>query len=312
MAAELLDTSPVFAARLRDCSAAIGAHVDWSVEDVLRRRAGAPALDRVEVVQPALFAVHVALAELWFDSGQQAVTVVGQSQGEIAAACVAGALTLADAARVIVTRSRLFAEELAGRGGIASIALPGGQVRALLAGYGGALELAGLIGPNAVTVAGECRALTDLVERLTGQNVTARIVPASIPSHCAYVEPLRDRLIAQLRGLRPQRARIPFHSTVTGGRVDGRELTADYWYANARRPVVFAPVIRRLFTEGCDVFVECSAHPVLTAAITAITATGRRGSSVVTGTLRRGKGGLEPFRAALAAVSAGQLHPSAA
>jgi polyketide synthase 7 len=303
MAAELLDTSPVFAGRLRECDSAIGTFVDWSVEDVMRQRPGAPSLDRVEVVQPVIFAVHVALAALWQANGLVAAGIVGQSQGEVAAACVAGALSLEDAACVIVRRSQLFAEQLVGRGGIASIALSAAEVEPLLTPYGGALEVAGVIGPRTVTVAGQLGALDDLVTHLTGRGVAAKVVPASIPSHCACIEPLRAQLTKMLADLSPRPSRIPMYSTVTGAAIDGRELTADYWYANARRPVLFEPVVRQLLAEGHRVFVESSAHPVLAAAMSA-TAETVGAAATITGTLRRGHGGLDQFHAARATVNA--------
>jgi polyketide synthase 7 len=171
MAADLIDTSDVSAARLRRCADAIGADVDWSVEDVLKQRSGAPTLDRVEVVQPVLFSVHVALAELWSTNGLFADAVIGQSQGEIAAACVAGALSLEDAAHVIVSRSQLFAEELVGRGGIASGGLPVREVNRYLTPYEGRLEIAEIMGSRSVTVAGELVALKYLVAQLNQLDV---------------------------------------------------------------------------------------------------------------------------------------------
>jgi polyketide synthase 7 len=313
MAADLIDASEVFAARLRRCDDAIGAYVDWSVEDVLRQRAGAPPLDRVEVVQPVLFSVHVALAELWLANGLVSQAVVGQSQGEIAAACVAGALSLEDAALVIVARSQLFAEELVGRGGIASIGLPDREIVQYLMPYQGRLEVAGIIGSRTVTVAGELAALKSLVAQLNQLDIVATVVPASIPSHCAYIEPLYERLTALLARVRPRPSHIPFYSTVTGQTMRGDELTADYWYANARRPVLFDPAMRVLLAHGERVFVESSAHPVLTRAI-ADTAHDVGCPVVVTGTLRRGLGGLDQFRSALAAVPvrhAAPLQPAA-
>ena len=109
MAVELLDSAPVFAARLRECGAALSSFVDWDLEDVLRGAEGAPSLERVDVVQPALWAVMVSLAALWRSYGVQPAAVVGHSQGEIAAACVAGGLSLEDGARVVALRSRLVA-----------------------------------------------------------------------------------------------------------------------------------------------------------------------------------------------------------
>ena len=118
MAGELLDCSAVFAERIDACARALGPHVDWSLEDVLRGVPGAASLERIEVVQPALFAMMVGLsAGLWRACGVSPVAVVGHSQGEIAAAHIAGALSLQDAARVIVAvRSRaLSAIDGAGR-----------------------------------------------------------------------------------------------------------------------------------------------------------------------------------------------------
>jgi acyl transferase domain-containing protein len=288
MAAELLDTEPVFRARLRECDSAISAFAGWSVEEVLRQRPGAPSLDRVEVVQPALFGVHVALAALWQDRGLAVRAVVGQSQGEVAAACVSGALTVQDAALVIVARSKLFAEHLVGLGGIASVELAAGELSPLLGPYAGTLEVAGVIGPRTATVAGAAGALAELVACLTGRGVRAKMIPASIPSHCAFVEPLRARLSAALADIRPRTGHLPMYSTTTGAPIHGRELTAGYWYQNARRPVLFEPVIRRLLLEGDRVFVESSAHPVLTAAMSDIAAqTGI--AAHVSRTLRRGE-----------------------
>jgi acyl transferase domain-containing protein len=301
MAADLLDTSEVFAARLRRCADAIGAYVDWSVEDVLRQRAGAPSLDRVEVVQPVLFSVHLALAELWMANGLVPQAVIGQSQGEIAAACVSGALSLEDAALVIVARSQLFAEELVGRGGIASIGLPAHDVVPYLTRYEDRLEVAGIIGSRTVTVAGELEALKSLVAQLNHLGIAATVVPASIPSHCAFIEPLRERLATLLARVRPRPSHIPMYSTVTAEATGGDELTADYWYANARRPVLFDPAMRVLLAQGERVFVESSAHPVLTRAMSD-TAADVGCPVVVTGTLRRGCCGPDQFRSALAAV----------
>ncbi|WP_156107402.1 type I polyketide synthase, partial [Streptomyces violaceusniger] len=106
MAVDLLESSPVFAAAIGECEAALSAHVDWSLTEVLRGTEGAPGFDRVDVVQPVLFAVMVSLAKLWRSVGVEPDAVMGHSQGEIAAACVAGALSLEDAAKVVALRSQ--------------------------------------------------------------------------------------------------------------------------------------------------------------------------------------------------------------
>ena len=303
MAADLLDSSTVFTARLRECSAAVARYVGWDVEDVLRQRPGAPTLDLVEVVQPALWAVHVSLAALWMANGLVPQAVIGQSQGEIAAACVAGGLTLDDAARIITYRSDLFSRTLVGTGGIASIRLSANDIEPHLDAYSGRLEIAGDIGPHTATVAGDLEPLEHLVAKLDSHGVRASLIPASIPSHCFAIEPLRDRLTDALSAIRPQQTQIPMYSTVTATLIDGRDLTAGYWYDNARRPVLFQSGVRSLIAHGARVFVESSAHPVLTSAMTA---TGRQCdiSVMVTGTLRRGHGDLTQFNTAFADATA--------
>jgi acyl transferase domain-containing protein len=294
MAVELADSSPVFAARLEECARAVEAHVPWRVLDVLREVDGAPSLQRIEVVQPVLFAVMVSLAELWRACGVVPAAVVGSSQGEIAAACVSGALSLPDAARLVVVRSQLFADELVGRGAVASVALGRAEVEARLAPFGERLSVAGVNGPRAVTVAGEVEALDQLVAALEAEGVRARVVPATVASHCAQVDRLRERIADLLGFVRPRAGSVPFYSTVTGGVLDGSELDAGYWFDNCRRPVSFEPVVRSLLADGFRVFVESSAHPVLTWGVLEIAE--EAGDEVAAvGSLRRGQGGPERF-----------------
>ena len=153
MAVGLLGSSPVFAARVAECEVALAAYVDWSLSGVLRGEAGAPGLDRTDVVQPVLWAVMVSLARTWQQNGVEPAAVVGHSQGEIAAACIAGALSLDDAAKIVVLRSQLFADELVGNGAVASVALPVEETRKLIEQWP-ALSIAGINSPNACTVAG--------------------------------------------------------------------------------------------------------------------------------------------------------------
>ncbi|MFB9840152.1 acyltransferase domain-containing protein, partial [Actinoallomurus acaciae] len=278
MGAELLETSPVFAARLAECADALAAHVDWSPIEALRG-----PLDRVDVVQPVSFAVMVALAEVWRSYGVTPDAVVGHSQGEIAAACVAGALSLEDAARVVALRSRAIAGGLAGRGGMVSVALPLDQVTTRLVG---GLEIAAVNGPSSVVVAGDLGALDDLVGACEADGVRARRIPVDYASHTSHVES-EDELADLLAGLDPRPSRVPFFSTVEGRWLDTADLDGGYWYRNLRRTVRFADAIETLAEDGFRAFVEVSAHPVLAPAITEIVTE----PSVVVGTLRRDDGG---------------------
>ncbi|MFJ1967237.1 type I polyketide synthase [Streptomyces sp. NPDC087903] len=299
MAVELLDSAPVFARRLREVAAEVERWVSWRVEDVLRGVQGAASIERIEVVQPVLFAVHVALAELWASYGVVPDAVVGHSQGEIAAACVSGALSVEDAARLVVVRSQLFADELVGRGAVASVALSRVDVEARIeAGFAGRLSVAGVNGPAQVTVAGEVEPLEELVAVLTGEGVRARVIAATVASHSPQVERLRLKLVELLAFVRPVRGRVPLYSTVTGEVLDGSELDAGYWFENCRRPVLFEPVVRDLLADGFRVFVESSAHPVLAGSVSEVAEDG--GVEVaVSGSLRRKEGGRERFLTSL-------------
>ncbi|KJS52314.1 hypothetical protein VM98_32235, partial [Streptomyces rubellomurinus subsp. indigoferus] len=250
MGAELLDTAPVFAERIAECEAALAPHTDWSLTAVLRTGTG---LDRVDVVQPALWAVMVALAALWRSHGVEPAAVVGHSQGEIAAACVAGALTLADGARVVALRSRALLA-LSGKGGMVSLPLPAEEVATLLEPYGDRISVAALNGPSSTVVSGDADALEQLLAE--HEHERPRRIDVDYASHSAHVEAIRDELLTALAGITPRAADIPFHSTVTGGELDTTALDAAYWYTNLREPVRFAPVIEHLARHGTGVFVE--------------------------------------------------------
>ncbi|MCM4084181.1 type I polyketide synthase [Paractinoplanes hotanensis] len=289
MAADLLDTSPAFAARLRECDTALGEHLDYSVEAVLRQEAGTPSLDRLDVVQPVLFAVMVSLAAWWQEHGVTPAAVVGHSQGEIAAACVAGVLTVEDAARIVALRS-IEMMTIAGSGAMLAVAAAEDAVAARLAetAYAG-VEIAAVNGPASVIVTGPSETLDALAAHYETDGVRARHIKASAAGHSVQVEVLRDRLLDLLAPVRAEAGRVPFYSTMLAEPTvpgDG----ARYWYENMRRPVRFAAAVERLLADGYRHFVEVSPHPVLTAAVQDIAAAGPD-AVAVTGTLRRDEAG---------------------
>ncbi|MFJ6721823.1 SDR family NAD(P)-dependent oxidoreductase [Streptomyces sp. NPDC091259] len=291
MARELLDTSPVFRASIEACDAALAPYIDWSLTAVLRGAdAAAPPLDRVDVVQPALFAVMVALADVWQAAGIRPAAVVGQSQGEIAAAYVCGALSLDDAARIVALRSLLCRDRLSGTGAMASVLLPADQVESLLADTDGQIQIASVSSPASTVVAGPADALDTLLAAWDADGVRSRRIPVDYASHVAQVEPVRAELLAALAPVAPRASRIPFYSTVTGAVLDTAGLDAAYWYRNLRSTVRFTDATRALFADGFRVFVEPTPHPLLTSAVQEI-ADADDLSAVVLETLRRDEGG---------------------
>ncbi len=307
MAVGLLDCSPVFAGLLGECGEALGPFVDWSLEGVLRGVGGAPGLDRVDVVQPVLWAVMVSLAGLWRVCGVEPDVVVGHSQGEIAAVCVAGGLSLGDGARLVALRSRALVG-LMGGGGMVSVAAGLGEVEGWLERWEG-VSVAAVNGPGSVVVSGERGALDGLLSELVEGGVRAREIPVGYASHSAQVEGIRGELLDAFEGVVPCSGGVPFFSTVAGGLVDTGELDGEYWYRNLRERVRFEEATRSLVADGYRVFVEVGPHPVLTVGVQE-TVDGmvgesgdvRAGDVLVGGSLRRGEGGLDRFLLSLGEV----------
>ncbi|MFE3695410.1 SDR family NAD(P)-dependent oxidoreductase, partial [Streptomyces sp. NPDC059129] len=296
MAAEALGASEVFADAVAACERALAPHTDWSLTEVLRGTPGAPSLDRVDVVQPVLFAVMVALAAHWRSTGVTPDAVVGHSQGEIAAACVAGALSLDDAALVVALRSRALLR-LAGSGGMVSVAASAERTEALLPDDGN-ICVAAVNGPDAVVVAGEPQELAALLAACDREGLRARTIPVNYAAHSAQVAQIEDELRGALSGIRPRASAVPLYSTVTGKPIAGESLDADYWYRNLREPVDFLGATRTLLETGHTLFVEVSPHPVLLAGIEAVAEEAGRQVSAV-GTLRRDDGGRDRLLASL-------------
>ncbi|MFE0062855.1 type I polyketide synthase, partial [Streptomyces sp. NPDC059003] len=296
MGAGLLESSPVFAARLAECEAALSAFVDWSVTAVLRGEVGAPSLERVDVVQPASFAVMVSLAALWQSYGVEPAAVVGHSQGEIAAACVAGALSLEDAARVVVARSAAIARLAGGgRGTMASLGVSVERAEELLAGWSGRAVVAAVNGPGQVVISGEVAAVEEVVAECERRGNRARRIAVDYASHSPAMDVLEDELAAVLGGIVPRAGEVPLLSTVTGEFTDGSQMDGGYWFTNLRSTVRFAQAVEKLAAEGYGTFVEVSSHPVLTAAVQEIVEAAGTGLGVVAGSLRRDDGGLDRF-----------------
>ncbi|NEA64070.1 type I polyketide synthase [Streptomyces sp. SID12488] len=288
MATELLKTSEVFARSIADCDKALSAHVDWSLTEVLGR--GEP-LTRVDVVQPALFSVMVSLAALWRSLGIEPAAVIGHSQGEIAAAVVAGALTLEDGAKVAALRSRAILK-LAGHGGMVSLPLPHDEATDLVNPWRERISVAARNSPHTTVVAGDTEALDELLAHCEEKEIRARRIDVDYASHTPHVEAIEDDLARLLAGITPRTGTIPFCSTVTGELIDTAELDTGYWYTNLRRTVRLTDALHTALAAGHTAYIECSPHPVLTHAIDEVL---EDADAFTVGTLRRDEGGWTRF-----------------
>ncbi|WP_283139397.1 type I polyketide synthase [Rhizohabitans arisaemae] len=263
MARELLSFEPAFRSMFERCERAMRPYLDWSLQDQLNADEEASQLHRDEVVQSLLFAIQVSLAAMWRSWGVEPDAVVGHSMGEVAAAHIAGAITLDQAARLSCLRARELAV-LHGQGAMAVVALSLDAVTAELTAYDGRLHVAAANGPSLSVVSGDADALQHLLDELGRRDVFCRMVRASGAGHSPVVDPAARAVAAEFADLRPSATAVPLYSTVTGGPVRGEELDGGYWGRNLRRTVLFHPAIERLAEDGYRLFLEISPNPVLT------------------------------------------------
>ncbi|PWI04693.1 type I polyketide synthase, partial [Streptomyces sp. NWU339] len=292
MGRELWESSPVFAEQLRACAQALEPWVSWSLIDTVCAGPEAADLEDIDVVQPVLWAVMVSLAQVWRSLGVTPDVVIGHSQGEIAAAYVAGALTLQDAARIVALRSRLLAT-VAGQGTMAGILMPEHRVRELMEQWGSRIGIAAVNGPNSTTVSGETEAVEELVAACQSEGARARLIKSSVPGHSPLMDRFETQLQQELGRITPLPSSVEIYSTVTGGRIDPMELDTAYWYRNLREPVQFAAAMGRLVEqEPNSAVIELSPHPLLVMNIQEMFDTTPGATGFVLGSLRRDEGGL--------------------
>jgi acyl transferase domain-containing protein/acyl carrier protein len=268
MGRQLLREEPVFHKWIQLCDSALSRYVDWSLENQLALDPDASSyrLNEIDVIQPALFSIQVGLGELWRSWGVKPDVVVGHSMGEVAAAYLAGALSLDDAAHVICVRSKLL-RRISGKGAMALVALPANEARECLAGFEDRVSVAVSNSSRSTVLAGDPAAIQAIVEQLQARDVFCRLVKVDVAAHSPQVDALTSDLLRELSGLQPLEAQVRMHSTVTAEGVNGAQLNAGYWSQNLRCPVLFSKTVQTIAAEGAAVFVELSPHPLLTAAI---------------------------------------------
>ncbi|MFG2622734.1 type I polyketide synthase [Streptomyces sp. NPDC048507] len=298
MGRRLYAESEVFRRGIDDCAEALAPWTDWSLVDVVTGAEGAAPLERIDVVQPALFAMLVSLARVWRSLGVTPDAVIGHSQGEIAAAHTAGALSLPDAARIVALRSRLLAT-VAGQGAMAGILLPEARVRELMGPWGARIGIAAVNGPNSTTVSGEGDAVGELVAACAARGVRARLIKSTVPGHSPLLDRFEEPMTRGLAGITPRPSAVALYSTVTGEPIDPAEMDAAYWFRNLRRTVRFEAAMRRVIEHGHGTVIEISPHPVLLVAVEE-TADALSAAPVVVGTLTKDDGGTGRVLASLA------------
>ncbi|HEY1413850.1 MAG TPA: type I polyketide synthase, partial [Rhodopila sp.] len=264
MARELIAREPAFRAALERCDQAARRFVDWSIMGQL---AAAPdsgnfLLTRIDVIQPVLVALAIAYAELLRSVGVEPDAVVGHSMGEVAAACIAGALDLDQAMQVVCARSALM-RRVSGQGAMALVDLPLAELRGRLAGLEDRVSVAASNGPRSCVISGVPEAVRAVMAGLEADDVFCRLVKVDVASHSPQMEPLAAELATALDGLMPGPVRVPIYSTALGRRAEGQAFGAGYWARNLREPVLFSTAVGLLAGDGVTVFLELGPHPIL-------------------------------------------------
>jgi acyl transferase domain-containing protein len=263
---DLYEREDAFRMAIDDCDRWLIRHLPCSLKDCLMARAPGVSFGDPELDQPLQFAIQVALAALWRSWGIVPDAVVGHSLGEIAAAHVAGALSLEDAARIVALRGRTM-KTAAGRGGMVAVALAPDEVRRRIAGLETELCLGAINGPTSVTVSGDAGAVERFADAVRASSSPAKILDVNIAFHSPQMDAVRRDLEAALDGLSAGPASIRFASTVTGEEIEGADLDAAYWGRNVREPVLFAAAMETLSAGPYETYLELGPHPVLASSI---------------------------------------------
>jgi acyl transferase domain-containing protein/thioesterase domain-containing protein/acyl carrier protein len=300
MGRELLHSSPVFRARIDECDALLREFAGWSLIDELTRDEKSSRIHETHIAQPAIFALQVALAALWESLGILPAAVVGHSVGEVAAAHVAGALTLREAARVVFHRGRTMGSA-PDTGRMLAANLDADQARRIIAPFKGRIVVAAFNSPNSVTLSGEPEPLRQIAAELEGRGIFNRFLQVNYAFHSRQMNPVKRDLLHSLGNVETAPTRIPLYSTVTGKTIEGRGLNAHYWWRNVREPVLFTTAIANLAAEGHRTFLELAAHPALSAFV-AETVSAAGHSAITAFSLRRRESELPTFFSNLAAL----------
>jgi acyl transferase domain-containing protein/surfactin synthase thioesterase subunit len=262
MGRELWHSDPIFRAALEQCDQLLRSYTNWSLIDELMADESQSRLAETEIAQPVIFSLQVAIAGLWKSWGVEPSAIVGHSLGEVAAAHVAGVLSLEDAVRVVFHRSRLM-QRGTGQGKMAAVELSVADAESLVAQYQGRLSIAAINSPTSIVLSGENAAIEEVCQSLQERQIFCRLLPVNYAFHSSQMEPFQHELMQSLQGINPQTALIPIISTVKGHACDGQSFDAAYWASNIREPVRFANAIAQLVQTQHNLFLEISSHPVL-------------------------------------------------
>ena len=262
MGVSLYKREAIFSAALDECDAFIRDIAGWSLLEKLAATDADSELGRTKYAQPSIFAVEIALARLWQSWGITPSAVIGHSAGEVAAAYIAGAITLQESIRIVVNRGWLM-DAATGHGKMAAIHLPVADVTKEIQRFGSSLSIAAINSPGSTVISGDSLAVEACITTLTKRGIGCRALPVDYAFHSAQMDSFDRELVETLERVSTSHTTIPIISTVFGRVVEGKELDQAYWGRNIRQTVLFAKAVQVACEMGLYAFVEIGSHPVL-------------------------------------------------
>ncbi|MCY3553978.1 MAG: beta-ketoacyl synthase N-terminal-like domain-containing protein, partial [Gemmatimonadetes bacterium] len=291
MGQALYDSAQAYREALDEFDRLFAAVSGTSLLEMMRNGTSGERMADVEVAQPANMALQWALAAQWRSLGVDPQFVVGHSVGEIAGACVTGALSLEEGVRIIYQRSRLQ-KVMQGRGEMLAVGVSSDEAEELIEPYGDGLSIAAVNSPVSVTISGEAPEVDRLQAAIEDRRLFCQKLHTGIAYHSGQMDGIRDDFLSSLNGLSPSKTPIPLLSTVTGAQTSGTDLDADHWWRNIRSPVLFDRIFEQIPGDGEALYIQIGPHPVLSTAIYENLAhRGRAGHALAS--LRRDRGAWE-------------------
>lgn len=294
MGRDLLEQEPVFAAAIDELAEVYRAEVGWTPREAIVD--GGPW--STTHVQAMTFAMQVGLAAVWRSRGIVPAAIVGHSVGEIAASVTAGALDVLEAARFACRRATAL-QRIEGRGGMALVGLSFADTERLLSERTDVVA-AIAASPASTVVSGDRAAVAELAASLLGDGIQALEVNTDVAFHSHHADDVLAEVTAAAAELNPRTPTVPLYSSTAPDPRSTAARDADYWAANLRNPVLFAPAVEAAIEDGYRLFVEIAAHPVVTHSITETLDLLGVEDGVAVGTTRRDRGGIDTLLGNLA------------